>query len=81
VFNMLMAISFDLEQYAHIGISDRNGNNRELNPWRLNVRYMRVLGYQTDEYLRCEHCRVDVIEDFDIALQLLECGFPSKVYY
>lgn len=81
VFHMLMAISVDLDQYAHVGVSDRNDNNREPNPWRLNTRYMRVLGYQTEEYLRCEHGRVDVMEDFDIALQLLERGFASKVHF
>lgn len=78
---MLMAINFDLDVYAHVGVSDRNGNNFEANPWQLNARCMRIVGYQTDEYLRCEHDRVEVMEDFDIALQMLKRGLPNKVHF
>lgn len=76
-----------LEHYAHVSVSAREGNNRlgVADPeWGREVcRMMRVLGYQTEEYLRCEHERVKVMEDFDITLQMLSRGLPNWVssYY
>lgn len=81
VFDMLMAIAFDLEIYAHVSVSDRNCNNWEPNPWQLNARCMRVLGYQTEEYLRSKLGRVEVMQDFDVSLQMLKRGLPSKVHF
>lgn len=76
---MIQAIDIALEDYAHVSISSREGNNRfGVGPDPLlieNVRPQRVLAYRTEEYLRMEHCRVRCMEDFDIALQLLRAGY------
>ena len=42
---------------------------------------MRVLGYNLDMFDNVELGRVDVMEDFDINLQLLRQGKPSKISY
>ena len=46
-----------------------------------NTRTLRVLAYQTQAHVRCNHLRVSVMEDFDIALQLLEKGGSIAVSY
>lgn len=84
---MISRVEGLLEDHAHVGVSPREGNNR----WgvcppdhvALNTRTLRVLAYQTDEFLRCEHGRVPVMEDFDVNLQLLRRGLSnaSLVYW
>lgn len=78
---MLNQIEEDLFHYVHVGVSGREGNNRVEQAWVENTRYMRLLAYRTDFYMACEHNRVEVMEDFDIALQLLRAGFKNKVHY
>lgn len=83
--NMLLWLEAALEEgpYAAASISMRQGNNRETGTERENTRLCRVLGFKTDEFLRCEHGRVTVMEDFDVLLQLLRRGLPNvmSVYY
>ena len=58
--------------YAHVGVSAREGNNRVESLSVENTRYMRVLGYNLEEFPSdVEWGRTRVMEDFDIALQLL----------
>jgi len=78
---MLEEIEDDLDCFAHVGLSGREGNNRVREPAVENTRYMRFLAYRTEDYMSCLGDRVHVMEDFDIALQLLCKGDPCLVHY
>lgn len=69
--------------YVHVGVSAREGNNRVKEDFTENTRYMRFVGYDVD-VLRKENIQVDrmeVMEDFDVNLQLLRKGYPSRVSF
>jgi hypothetical protein len=68
-----------LTRYALVGMSTREGGNRDIEHEVRNTRILRVLGYRAD-ILRRESIRFDrvpVMEDFDVALQLLEKGYEN----
>ena len=68
-----------LGKYAHASFAVREGANRCTDPAIMNVRCLRALGYNAD-ILRAERVRFDrlpVMEDFDVALQLLRRGHES----
>ena len=68
--------------YAHCGISAREGNNRVEALRVRNTRYMRVLAYDLDRFPKdIEWARTEIMEDFDIALQLLRRGKACSVSY
>ena len=79
-----------LDSYAHVSVSPR-GNNLIRNssgyfvgpkPLALeNVRTIRILAYRTEEFLSVLHGRVQVMEDFDVNLQLLENGHKNIQSY
>lgn len=70
-----------LDDYAHCGVSAREGNNRVEKLSVENTRYMRLLAYNLDMLDGVELGRTKIMEDFDVALQLLRQGKPSKVSY
>lgn len=77
---------FTNPKVSHIGVSGREGNNRVGNggPWDLvesNTRTMRVVAWETKEFVNLQHCRVTVMEDFDLSLQSLERGRENRVLY
>lgn len=78
--NMFTDLQFQLEKYAHAGISHREGANRNTDPYVECTRQMRVLGYQKS-ILRANAItgRTPVMEDFDVTLQLLRLGWPNRL--
>lgn len=73
-----------LDTYALVGVSAREGNNRYGlgTPDELvveNTRIMRISAFRTEEFLSVQHGRVDVMEDFDVAIQLLRRGMPNAL--
>lgn len=70
-----------LQRHAHAGLAAREGANRNATPFLYNTRIMRVLGYQRDPLIS-RNIRFDdmeVMEDFHVALRLLEAGFTNCV--
>lgn len=69
------------DSHPHVGFAAREGANRNTHTLVENTRIMRVLGYNRDvlhdEGIRFD--RMQVMEDFDVALQLLEKGYPNLV--
>jgi hypothetical protein len=77
---MLKAMESILKTYAHASIAVREGANRNPDDYFIrNTRCLRALGYNAD-ILKREGVRFDrlpVMEDFDVALQLLRLGYES----
>lgn len=76
---LINSIDALLDDYAHVGVSTREGGNRDTNNYAFNTRLLRVLAYRTD-VLRNEGIRFDrleLMEDFDITLQLLRRGYTN----
>lgn len=79
--DMLDTMHDMLDAHAMVGISSREGNNRvgvgapdAECMVAVNTRIMRVFGIRVDDWLEMEHGRVEVMEDFDLTLQLLRSG-------
>jgi TET-associated glycosyltransferase-like protein len=73
------SIDSHLDSFAHVGVSTREGGNRDTNSLVFNTRLLRILAYRTD-VLRSEEVRFDrleFMEDFDVTLQLLRKGYSN----
>lgn len=82
LLEMFQEIEFKLDDYAHVGVSGREGNNREEKYGVECSRYMRLLAYNYKLWpdgIQCD--RVNGMSDFDTALQLLRAGRPSYVFF
>jgi hypothetical protein len=67
--------------HAHVGIAAREGANRNTDEFMDNTRIMRVLGYDREVLLRLgiRFDEMEVMEDFHVALSLLERGYANRV--
>lgn len=76
-------------EYAHASVVARDKNHAvpymacgdPQTLWQENKRTLRVLAYKTDAFLAMKHGRVDVMEDFDVNLQLLRAGYRNVLTY
>lgn len=76
---MLNDVARQLKDYPAVGVATREGGNRNTDDYAFNTRLLRALAYRGD-ILRKHKVRFDrlpVMEDFDVALQLLELGLPN----
>lgn len=76
-----MANVLTLGPYSHVGFASREGANRNIEEVVENTRIMRVLGYNraTLKLLGIRFDDMEVMEDFHVALQLLEHGHPNVI--
>lgn len=78
--NMLTLVSRLLDDFAHVAISARGGNNQLKGfPFVTNKRPLRALAYRKHEFLKAKHGRVQIMEDFDVTLQLIAMGYQNAV--
>ena len=80
MFNLLYDM---LEDYPHASISEKLGNNRHPGNVKENTRYVRVLAYNLKliPINLLKFNRIEVMEDYDIALQLLRLGKKCGVLF
>lgn len=82
VLHMFKQMVSDLDRYAHVAISAREGNNRVTAPYARITRAMRCVGFRVKEYYELEPLsRLAAMSDFDATLQLLRKGYPNLVRY
>lgn len=78
--NMLTFVSRLLDDFAHVAISARGGNNQLKGyPFVTNKRPLRALAYRKREFIKAKHGRVQIMEDFDVTLQLIGMGYQNAV--
>ena len=75
------AIAAALDDFPLVGIASREGANRNVETYLYNTRILRLLAYRADELRErgIRFDRVPVMEDFDVALQLLRSGRKNAV--
>lgn len=87
ILQMLRWTEDALDDYAHAGVSPRDaakGSNVQTGDMPLtlkNKRTLRYLAYRTKDFLSVEHGRVEVMEDFDVNLQLIRSRRPNIQAY
>lgn len=75
---MLEEVEEQLNHFQHVGISHREGNNRFPVPHVQNVRCTRASAFNKVAYLQ-NAPTLQLMEDFDVALQMLASGNPYCV--
>jgi hypothetical protein len=79
MFAMLAYVEALLDKYMHVAISARQANNGLKLPGKSPGRPLRALAYRRAPFLRCQHGRTTIMEDFDVTLQLLRMGYPNFI--
>lgn len=76
VFDLMRIL---MDQFYHGGLASREGGHIDTSEYVWNTRVLRVLYYRADILRKfgVRFDRVPVMEDFDVALQMLRLGFPS----
>jgi hypothetical protein len=72
-----------LDQFAHVSVSCRQGNNRCPDEWRQPGRAMQVLAYRTDIFFKVgvDFSAIDTKQDMSATLSLLKAGYCNRVSY
>jgi hypothetical protein len=74
-----------LKEYAQVGVSAREGNNRpgpgEFPMIHECTRSMRFFAFRTEDYLSVDANRLSEMADFDTTLQLLRKGLKNAVLF
>lgn len=79
IIGMFATIDTALNSYVHAAVGPREGNQNWPYPFAENRRPLRALAYRRKQFLECEHGRVDIMEDFDITLQLIAKGHKNFI--
>lgn len=81
LYRAFLLMEVTLKTHAHVGFAAREGANRNTESHIYNTRIMRVLGYNRAvlKQHNITFGRVPVMEDFDVALQLLRAGLPNVI--
>lgn len=71
------------DNFAHVALSPREGNNRVESDFLEVTRAMRVCGFDLEviKKHKLNFNRIILMADFDIALSLLELSYPNRVLY
>lgn len=72
-----------LKEYAHVGMSQRAGNNRVEKDHQICARMCDVLGYDADviKKYRLKFGDMILMQDFHMTLSLIERGHPNWITY
>ena len=79
---MLHTIAGSLhEGFKLVGVSGREGANRDTSQFKTATRQLRVHGIDTEffKFRNIRFDRLEFMEDFDVTLQVLELGYPNRV--
>lgn len=81
VESMFNAIEAMLTEFPLVGVASREGANRNTDPMLYNTRILRLLAYNSGVLAKvgAKFNRLPVMEDFDVALQLLRAGYENVV--
>lgn len=77
--NLFNYVTDLLGAYVHVAIGARQGNNRQGYPYITVSRPLRALAYRKSYFLKAEHGRTRIMEDFDVTMQLLRMGYANAV--
>ena len=67
--------------FAHVAMSVREGNNFVINPFVENSRGIRIVGFNVSILKQIKINRMLLMADFDTTLQLLELGYSNRILY